>query len=295
MNKNATRRALGRGLSNLIPVESEERGGDDDIVMVDANAISANPFQPRTEFVQDEIDGLARSIESQGLMQPLVVRKKVDGYEIISGERRFRALKQLGRDKISCIVKAKVTDREMLELAIVENVQRENLTDIECANAYQKLLVECNLSHDELSKRVGKSRSLITNTLRLLRLPAEVQNMLRDGRITAGHARAILSLEDQEQQKILAGRIVDESLSVRECEALAQKKGKRETAPFRNKAMEAPPLPDPNVQQQIEQLQYRYGTAVKIVSSPADKGTVEIHFQGKDDLDRILGLLLGRE
>ena len=184
-----SRRALGRGLTNLIPVDSEEKGSDNKVVLVDANSIHPNPFQPRREFNDEELAGLAESIKQQGLLQAIILRKKQDGYEIISGERRFRALKILGQDKMPSIIKPKVTDREMMEMTLVENIQREDLNDIEQAHAFQTLLQDCDLSHEELSKRVGKSRSAITNTLRLLKLPLDIQQRVIHNEISTGHAR----------------------------------------------------------------------------------------------------------
>jgi ParB family transcriptional regulator, chromosome partitioning protein len=293
MNKQQkTRRALGRGLTNLIPVDSEEHGSNDDVVLVDGNAIVPNPFQPRTQFDQQEIDGLAQSIQTQGLLQPLVVRKKVDGYEVVSGERRLRAMRQLGWDRIPCIVKAKVTDHQMLELALVENVQREDLNDIELAQAYQKLMTEFNLSHEDLSKRVGKSRSLITNTMRLLKLPALIQALVRDGKLSAGHARGILAIENADQQIAVAQRAVTEGLSVRDIEAevhksVPKKHAQKETAKASAHGSDA----DPNVTQVLEQMQYRFGTAVRITRLGGERGKIEIHFHSADDLNRILDIL----
>ncbi|MBD3239279.1 MAG: ParB/RepB/Spo0J family partition protein [Chitinivibrionales bacterium] len=298
MNKTARRRALGRGLSALIPADHEDAGSQGGTEMVDAHALTPNPFQPRTDFDQEEIDGLAKSIEAQGLLQPVIVRKKVNGYEIVSGERRVRAMKQLGWDQIPCIVKGKVSDREMLELALVENIQRENLNDIEQAAAYQRLLLECSLSHEELSERVGKSRSTITNTLRLLKLPQHIQQLIRDGAITSGHARALLAVDDTTTLRRLADRIAKEGLSVREIEeAVRESKGAAQPRPRKprkdggaghNRHL------DPDTTRCLEQLQYRYGTAVRI-NGGTDKGRVEIHYSTGDDLNRVLNLLLGEQ
>jgi ParB family transcriptional regulator, chromosome partitioning protein len=201
------RRALGRGLTNLIPVDTEESGSDNEVVLVDINVITSNPFQPRQTFDKEEIRNLAQSIEKQGLLQPILLRKKEDGYEIISGERRFKALKHLGHDKVPCIVKPKITDHEMIEMALVENIQREDLNDIEQAAAYHRLMIDCGLSHDEISKKVGKSRSTITNFLRLLKLPGQIQEMVRRKDLSMGHARALLGIDDPHQQMALAEKI----------------------------------------------------------------------------------------
>jgi ParB family chromosome partitioning protein len=287
-----TRRALGRGLTNLIPQDSEEKGSDNDVVLVDSNVIRPNPFQPRREFDQKEIEGLAESIKTQGLLQAIVLRKKIDGYEIISGERRFRALKHLGLDKIPCVVKPKITDREMIEMSLVENIQREDLNDIEEANAYQRLLLECGLSHEELSARVGKSRSAITNTLRLLKLPEEIQKMVTSGEISMGHARALLSIDDPERQRELGKKTISQKLSVREVEEASQlfKEKKPQEKGFGvNKKVS--PEKDPNIQELIEKLQYKFGTMVTVTNLRNDKGKIEIHYYNIQDFNRIIDLI----
>jgi ParB family chromosome partitioning protein len=289
MNKqNQHRKALGRGLSNLIPTQVESSSNNEEIHLIDINAIRTNPFQPRTDFDEDEIKGLADSIENQGLLQPVVVRQKDNFYEIISGERRTRAFKLLKRDKVPCIIKNKVTDREMLELALVENIQREELNEIEKAIAYQKLLLECNYTHDELSKQVGKSRTVITNSLRLLNLPDDVQQMVRKNQISMGHARALLSLQDSNQILELANRIISENLSVRDIEKETQEsKGNKKV-----KLQPVEPLMDPDLANVVERLQYKFGTAVSIKQSTKDKGKVEFEYFNQQDLTRIVDILL---
>jgi ParB family transcriptional regulator, chromosome partitioning protein len=293
MNSSHARRALGRGLTNLIPVDNEERGSGAEVVSVDINAIAPNPFQPRHDFDKDEIAGLAQSIEKQGLLQPILLRKKNDGFEIISGERRFRALKLLGNDKVPCIVKPNITDHQMIEMALVENIQRESLNDIEQANAYQRLMMECGLSHEEISKKVGKSRSAITNYLRLLKLPEEIQEKLRKKELTMGHARALLAIENPAQQKAMAQKIIAENLTVRDIERTTQtessaKSGKKKNRETQNNEN------DPDVVKQMENLRYRFGTMVNILRSSAEKGKIEIHFYTMSDMNRILDLLLNK-
>ena len=294
---NKKRQVLGRGLSSLIPMDSEEKGSDNEVMFVDIPSIQTNPFQPRLDFDDNEIKGLAESIDKQGLLQPIVLRKHEHGYQIISGERRFRALKLLGRDKAPCIVKAKVSDREMLEMALVENIQRENLNEIEEALSYQRLLFECNLSHQELSERVGKSRTAITNTLRLLKLPENIQNQLRDKKMTMGHARALISIDDPEKQTLLARRIVEESLTVREVEHYGKTDGPLPIPGIKEKkAGREAPVPvelDPDLKHQQDQLRYRFGTDVIIQLNEANKkGRIEIPFYAMDDLNRILDMLI---
>ncbi len=295
MNKNAKRLALGRGLSALIPPDSSDANpADTGTQHVDVHAIKPNPYQPRTEFDQEEIDGLAKSIETQGLLQPIIVRKKVEGYEIVSGERRFRAMRQLGWDHVPCIIKTGVSDREMLELALVENIQREDLNDIEQAVAYQRLLLECQISHEQLSERVGKSRSAITNTLRLLKLPQSVQTMIKERSLSPGHARALLAVEDSTRQIELAKQIAEDKLSVRSIEDVArQSKGRSPSAPRKSRAT-APTsaVIDPDVQKVLDDLQYRLGTAVRL-NGTVNRGKIEIHFSSSQDLNRVIELLVG--
>jgi ParB family chromosome partitioning protein len=291
-SKSLNRQALGRGLSSLIPtVNLDEEGKTNEIHQVDSNAIRPNPFQPRTEFNTEEIQGLADSIKAQGLLQPIVVRKSGSSYEIISGERRFRAMKLLAYDKMPCIVKAQATDREMLELALVENIQRENLNDIETAIAYQKLLTECGFSHEELSQRVGKSRSVITNSLRLLKLPQDIQDMVRNGKLSMGHARALLSLEDEQKQRDLAQRILTESLTVRDVEAETQSaKGKEKSAP-QPVAKKEKEFSDPDLDHVIDRLRVTFGTDVNVKVDEKYKGSVSISVYSRDDLNRILDII----
>jgi ParB family chromosome partitioning protein len=293
MNSGNTRRALGRGLTNLIPVDSDEKGSDNEIVLVDAKSISPNPFQPRREFDDEELKGLAESIKNQGLLQAIVLRKKQNGYEIISGERRYRALKILGNDKIPCVIKPKITDREMMEMAIVENIQREDLNDIEQAKAFQRLLQDCGLSHEDLSKRVGKSRSAITNTLRLLKLPQDIQQKIVNGQISMGHARALLSIDDSKQLNEMVDKIISEKLTVRDIEQSVQTIKEKKFLKTTPKKTEENSFKDPNVVSILEKLRYRFGTQVEILGKNENKGKIEIQFFSKDDLNRIIDLLLG--
>ncbi len=293
MASGTSRRALGRGLTNLIPQNTEEKGSENEVVLVDSNTIRPNPFQPRREFDQKEIEGLADSIQNQGLLHAIILRKKVDGYEIISGERRFRALRHLGRDQIPCIIKPKITDREMIEMALVENIQRENLNEIEQALAYQRLLLECGLSHEDLSKRVGKSRSAITNSLRLLKLPQDLQTMLMRGQITMGHARALLSVEDPQRPRVMAEKIVDGQTTVRDTEAAAQQT--REKRPLSGETIpQKRPMAreDPNLWAVIEKMQHKFGTMVSIVRLSKDKGKIEIQYHNEADFNRIADILV---
>lgn len=291
-SKTISRRALGRGLSNLIPVFDNNKEEANEIHNIDSNAIITNPFQPRKEFNDEEISGLAESIKSQGLLQPVLVRKTPGGYQIISGERRFRALKFLGNDKIPCIIKSKASDREMLEMALVENVQREDLNEIEKATAYKKLLTECGLSHESLAKRIGKGRAAVTNTLRLLKLPGKIQDMIRGGVISMGHARALLSIEDDVKKVEISEQIIKKNLSVRDVEALAHSQKGRSRTKGAVKKGRKDFLNDPDVVGCIEKLQYRFGTDINIFSNAKEKGAIQISFYSREDLNRILNILL---
>ncbi len=288
MDKKNSRKALGRGLSNLIPAKFDDPDTNSEIHQIAIDRIETNPFQPRLDFDDEEIKGLAESIKTQGLLQPVVVRKKDTIYQIISGERRFRAFQFLKKDTVPCIVKNSVTDREMLELALIENVQREELNEIEKAIAYQKLLLEYNYTHEQLSVQIGKSRTAITNTLRLLNLPEEIQLLLRKNKLSMGHARALLSFGPDEQ-KALAKKIVEENLSVRDIENIdspTRKVRKKSDSKAKKEAL------DPDTAQVIEKLQYKFGTSVLISDLLKKKGTLSFQFFGQDDLSRIIDLLL---
>lgn len=290
--KTISRRALGRGLATLIPtIGAEDSGGDNEIHMVESDVIFPNPFQPRRDFNEEETRGLAESIKNQGLLQPIILRRCPQGYQIISGERRYRALMLLEWDRIPCVIRTKASDREMLEIALVENVQREDLNEIEKAEAYQRLLDECHLSHEDLAKRVGKTRSSITNTTRLLKLSREIQEMVRAGALTMGHARALLAVEDETRRTALAHRIISANLSVRDVENIIRK-GK--AGVVKRKAAYANTPLSPDLADIVDRLKYRFGTKVQVVSSDEKKGRIQIPFRGRDDLNRILDILLPR-
>ena len=290
MDKKNSRKALGRGLSNLIPAKFDDPENNNEIHQIAIDRIETNPFQPRLDFNEEEIKGLAESIKTQGLLQPVVVRRKDNCYQIISGERRFRAFQFLKRDTVPCLVKESVTDREMLELALIENVQREELNEIEKAIAYQKLLLEYNYTHEQLSAQIGKSRTAITNSLRLLNLPEGIQLMVRKNALSMGHARALLAFSSDEQM-VLAKRIVEENLSVRETENLnpTVKKTRKHREPS-SSAKDA--QLDPDTAQVIEKLQYKFGTSVIIGNVSKKKGSLTFQFFGQEDLSRIIDLML---
>ncbi len=296
MDKKAQRRVLGRGLAALIPLveeneEATDPGDRQEILEIDCNAIKPNPGQPRSDFNDEEIKNLADSINIQGLLQPILVRRNAGGdYEIVSGERRFRALRRLGRDTIPCIVKQSISDREMMEMALVENIQREDLNEIEKAVAYRRLIGEYSYTHEELSAQMGKSRTAVTNTLRLLTLPDEIQQMVRRNELSMGHARALLAIEGDEQRIELARRITAEDLPVRAIE----KKAQLEAAPKKlrtPKPARASDL-DPIVADAVSRLQYRLGTAVALKTGRGQHGTIVIEYYSDHDLTRLFDLLL---
>lgn len=290
MNKKASKRVLGRGLSALIPTGDEEilTDKENEVVNIDYSAIVPNQFQPRKEFNEEEISSLAQSISIHGLLQPILVRQKAaNNYEIISGERRLRALRFLGKDKIPCVVRQNVSDREISEMALVENIQREDLNDIEKADAYQQLILDHDYSHDQLAKQIGKSRTAITNTLRLLNLPEEIKAMIREKKISTGHARALLAIDDNNKRLLLANKIINENLSVRDVE----KETQEQTGHKKNKLNKIDAI-DPNLAEAVNKLQYKLGTPVELKKKTGDRGILKIEFFSEKDLFRIVELLL---
>jgi ParB family chromosome partitioning protein len=267
---------LGRGLDALIPTERTEYG----YMLLGIEEMRPNTFQPRKDFDEDGIEELAASIQEKGILQPLIVRKGESGYEIIAGERRWRAAQRVGLTKVPVIIKD-VSDREAIELALVENLQREDLNPIEEATAYEQLIGDFGLTHDEISKRIGKERSTITNQLRLLKLPDEVKQALIKGKITAGHARAILSLQSYSQSKEVLESIIRDKLSVRKTEKLIQKLSEQKERVIRLYDV------DPYIQHLTDELKKTLGTQVKIIDKNG-KGRIEIEYYSKDELERLI-------
>jgi ParB family chromosome partitioning protein len=265
----------------LIP--NAAQASSDDIRELPIDAIAPNPHQPRTVIDQDSIDELADSIRKVGVLQAIIVRPYTDGYQIIAGERRWRGARAAGRDKVPVRVMAS-TETESLELALIENLQRQDLNSMEEARGYKRLLSEYQMTQAELAEKVSKSRSAITNTLRLLDLPDEVQDMLSGDKLTAGHARAILSVSDEDRRIRLAEKIVADGLSVRESEALARlyQAGQTERA--------ARPVSPKSFKVVARKLRRLLGTNVR-VRLTAKKGKIEIDFQGEEELERIFRAL----
>jgi len=280
-----TRSPLGRGLGALLAAEQPQLS--DESFELDADLIDPGAMQPRVRFDQNKLQELAQSIRSNGVVQPLLVRRRGDRYELIAGERRWRAAKLAGLKRVPVVVR-EIADEKVLEIALIENIQRENLNPIEEAQAYKSLLENIGLTQELLAQRVGRDRSYITNYLRLLKLPSDIQLLLQDERISTGHARTLLGAMDPELQRHLARKIIERGLSVRETEKLVRNAvGHAARVPKKANA-EA----DPNLRAFETKLRRRFGTNVRVVkSSGTDKGQIEIEFYGLSDLNRIYELL----
>ena len=284
------RGGLGRGLSALIP--GAEAGEATSLLEVPVNAVAPNPKQPRTNWDPEEINTLASSIREVGILQPIVVRRAGAGYELVAGERRLRAAKVAGLATVPVVLRD-TDDADLLREALIENIHRQDLGPIELAEAFRQLLEDLGLKQEELAERVGVSRSHIANTIRLLQLPLETQQLLTDGRIQAGHARALLSLGDADAQNALALRIAAEDLSVRHTEELVRRyiegpAAKAEPA----KTDEAPETSDPSVAEVEEILSEQLATRVQIQMG-RKRGRVIIEFGSADDLERIVSEIVG--
>jgi ParB family transcriptional regulator, chromosome partitioning protein len=278
-----SRRGLGRGLSALIPSASQESQTNGDLHELAIDMISPNPDQPRTDISEEGVAELADSISKVGLLQPIIVRPLGEGYQIIAGERRWRAARQVGLERVPVRVLSK-SETESLEIALIENLQRRDLNAIEEARGYRKLLTEYRMTQAELADKVSKSRSAITNSLRLLDLPDEVQELVYEAKMTAGHARAVLSVSDEAIRLKLAQKIVDDGLSVRDAENLARlyAAGQTERAPR--------PTTPKSFKTVARKLRRLLATNVR-VKLAKDKGKIEIEFQSEEDLERIFALL----
>lgn len=284
-SKKTKKKALGRGLDALIPDFEPLETRPQDYFQCDINLIRPNRYQPRLKFPEDELEGLARSIKEQGIIQPLLVRKDHDGYELATGERRLRAAKKASLSQVPVIVKS-ITDTELLEMSIVENVQRTDLNPLEEAEAYYQLITEFNLTQDQAAERIGKSRSTIANFLRLRQLPDPIKTSITEGTLSMGHARALLGAETSGQQNAAWRVIISKGLSVREAERLI-KRLKSEKKKTKKPAVDSEQKYFLSL---AEDLSRRFGTKVQIKRS-GQQGTVEIKFYSDDDLDRVISLL----
>ena len=293
------KKALGRGLSALlsdtpsddrleVDVASPANRNSGGVNEISIDEIETNPFQPRQYFNEDALNELADSIKVHGIIQPITVRRLAHNqYQLISGERRFQASKRAGLSAIPAYVRS-ADDQQMLEMALIENIQRENLNPIEISLSYQRLISECSLKQEELGERVGKNRSTVTNYLRLLKLPPDIQIALRDNKISMGHARAIINVDNSDSQLFIFKKTLSEDLSVRKVEELARELMTRKSEPAKEKPESA------GAPKEIFQLQSRlsshFGTKVS-VKSDGKKGDIRVPFVSVEDLNRILDIL----
>ena len=298
----ALKRGLGKGLDSLIPtnvmMESEVKHATvstasspeeekDGTLMVKLSKVEPNREQPRKNFDEDSLQELAESLKQFGMLQPILVQNRGDYYEIIAGERRWRAAKIAGLKEVPVIVR-ELTDQDIVEISLIENIQREDLNPIEEAQAYKRLLTEFHLKQDEVAERVSKSRTAVTNSMRLLKLCDEVQKMVVDDMISTGHARALISIEDPEEQYLIAQKIFDEKLSVREVEKLVKDLHKPPKPPKEeNKTLQA-------IYQEIsERLKQSLSTKVSVSAKQNGAGKIEIEFYNHEDLERLLERITG--
>lgn len=293
-------RGLGKGLDSLIPnaigeskkksvgkeTETENRNNAETLVKI--TKVEPNREQPRKNFNEDALQELADSIKEHGILQPILVKDRKDHYEIIAGERRWRAAKLAGLKEVPVIIRD-LSDQEIVEIALIENIQREDLNPIEEAQAYKKLLTEFNLKQDEVAERVSKSRTAVTNSMRLLKLCDEVQQMVIDDMISTGHARAILSIENPEEQYTLAQRIFDEKLSVRDVEKLVKNMNKPKVEKPKKEKNESLEI---IYQETANKLKDVLGTKVAVSSKGDGTGKIEIEFFSHEDFDRLMEILM---
>jgi len=278
--------ALGKGLSALIP--EKERGKTKEILELNINTIVPNEYQPRRVFNDAALNELVASIREKGIIQPVIVRKASDNsYHLIAGERRWRAAKIAGLTGIPAIVK-EAAPSESLELALIENIQREDLNPLETAEAFQRLISDFSITHDDLSKKVGKDRATVTNYLRILKLPFEIKKWIAEGSLSVGHAKALLQVEHQRIQIEIAQQVIKQGLSVRETEALCKKKPSVQTPPSK---LHKPK--DPQIASLEEKMMHSLGTKVRLIHKSNKKGgRIEIEYYSLEELDRLLEMLI---
>lgn len=291
------RKVLGKGLAALLPAKppvstplaavppADKSAIPAGSVLLPIDRIDPNPLQPRTIFQPDRLRELAQSIEANGIIQPLIVRQKGDRYELIAGERRWRAARLAGYTEVPVVVQTTSNDH-LLEISLIENIQREDLNPIEVAQAFDRLHREHQLSHEDIARRTGKDRTSVTNTLRLLKLPADVQLLLAEHRLSMGHARALLGLQSPDMQRQLAEKASSQGMSVRQVERTVQKMTEnREDKPPEEQKQ------DPNVRAAAEELERALGTRVRIVEKSEKRGKIEIDYFSQDDLHRLYTLI----
>jgi ParB family chromosome partitioning protein len=290
------RRALGKGLTSLLPrnrVALEpapaEAPARQEFFRVPVDKIEPNPLQARTVFQANRLQELADSIKANGIIQPLIVRLKEGRHQLVAGERRWRAAKLAGLSEVPVVLR-EVEDDHLLEMTLVENLQREDLNPIETAHAFNRLANELHLSHEEIGRRTGKDRTTITNMLRLLRLPPDVQQLVAEYRLSTGHARAILALPTDELQRTVAEKSTSQGLSVRQVERLVQRMTETREPKTPEEAIE-----DPNVKAAIHEMERVLGTRVRIVEKANHRGRIEIDYYSGEDLDRIYTLIVNEK
>jgi len=284
---------LGKGINALIPEHPETSAAGEEsrqIVQLSVDEIEPNPYQARADFAEERMDELMRSIQEKGIIEPILVNRVGQTYQIIAGERRWRATKKAGFETIPSIILEIDSQQDLMELSLIENIQREDLNSIEEAEGYRALMDKCFLTQDEVAQKVGKDRSTIANLVRLLKLPREIQDYLRRNELQMGHARSLLSLDEDEDRLELARRAVEQKMTVREVEKAvnARRSG-------RDRSRQAAPdgkAKDPHIIDFEERLQHRFGTAVAIRRNHARRGRIEVEFYDDNDLERILELLL---
>ena len=276
-------KGLGRGLDAIFATENVELVTDNDkIVEIALDEIKKNPYQPRTYFNEEKLNELKESIEKNGLLQPIIVKKAVKGYYIIAGERRYRAFELLGRKEIPAIIK-EMTDEEMMVFAVLENLQREDLSALEESESYRNLMDKMSLTQEELAKKLGKSRPYIANSLRLLKLPAEIKNKLEQGVISVAHARTLLALKTKKAMEDVCTLVIERKMSVRELEEYVAKL-------LKPKEVKKPKAKDIFIEEQENILKKRLGTSVTIKQGRNKKGKIEIEFKDNDEFERIISL-----
>jgi ParB family chromosome partitioning protein len=286
------RQPLGRGLSALLGEDTAAASSAAASMEIDVDLIEPNPEQPRARFDERHLEDLARSIKANGIVQPIVVRRKDGRYQIIAGERRWRATQRAGLRKIPAVIRD-IPDEKLLELALVENIQRQELNAIEEANAYRKLIDYIGLTQEMVAERVGKDRTLIATSIRLLKLPNDVQRHIIEGNLSAGHGRALLMTDDPKIQRVVAQSAVDMGLSVRETEKAIKRAGRKDRQTVESKNVTA--QIDPNVKSAETKLTRVLSTKVSIISSGRRAGgKIEIEYYNTDDLDRLFTMLVGK-
>jgi len=287
------RRALGKGLNALLPTRptaqpvAESAPPGEAVAQLPIDLIEPNPLQPRRVFQADRLEELAQSIRANGIVQPLVVRRHAERYQLVAGERRWRAAKIAGITRVPAVIQ-EIPDERLLEITLIENIQREDLNPIETAVAFDRLCRELHLNHEEVGLRTGKDRSTVANLIRLLQLPPDIQQLIAERRLSAGHARCLLTLPTADLQREVAEKSVAQGWSVRQVERLTQKMMEDRKAKPVDEVQA-----DPNVKAAIQELERVLGTKVRIIEKAKQKGRIEIDYYSNDDLDRIYSTIIG--